>query len=157
MTIEKITYTGERVSDRLDYEEVEKQFHTVSPEIFEPLKDISDLEVIEQLYLSHPDEPYSLRLRQSMTQVGMVYTAALKDRGKVGTHGLLRMEIPAEISEATYQYYRSQLVHPVIHKLRASPMRDVIVDWTEGDDRPVIEIENLGSSPDAQRDRKSVV
>ncbi len=81
----------------------------------------------------------------------MIYTAALKDRGKVGTHGLLRMEIPAEISETTYQYYRSQLVHPVIHKLRASPIRDVIVDWTEGDDRPVIEIENLGSSPDAQR------
>jgi uridine kinase len=128
-----------------NYREIEKKFDVVVPNEFEHFKNSPEVIAIEQLYLNHPDEPYSLRLREMTTRHGTTFSAALKDRGTFTPNGLDRLEIETEITATTYQYYKKDNF-PTIHKLRCMIDKDISIDWIEGRKLPRIEIENPNSS-----------
>lgn len=106
--------------------ETERKYLHPSPERIAHFRELAW--PIEQLYLSHPTEPFSLRLRASWRHGSPRYTAALKDMGRLGEHGLERLEVETSISSETYAYYRSLDV-PVLRKLRAEPIPAVSVDF----------------------------
>lgn len=139
--IEKIETNKDIDSNRESLNEIERQFVASHPQAFESLKDDLELQVIEQIYLSHPDEPFNLRLRETITSDGTSYTATLKDRGTLTTEGLSRREIETPISQQAYTYYKSSGAYPFLRKLRAEPEPGVVVDWCEGLSAPIIEIE----------------
>lgn len=139
--IEKIDTNKDIDSNRESLNEIERQFVASHPQAFESLKDDLELQVIEQIYLSHPDEPFNLRLRETITSDGTSYTATLKDRGTLTTEGLSRREIETPISQQAYTYYKSSGAYPFLRKLRAEPEPGVVVDWCEGLSAPIIEIE----------------
>lgn len=100
---------------------------------------------IRQIYLSHYEENYSLRVREKTDETGQTtYTAALKDKGSMTNGGLERMEIETEISAEAFHYYDRQQIYPDIHKLRYSPESGIDYDFlsvfTDNDIR--LEIEN---------------
>jgi uridine kinase len=132
-----------------EYTEIEKQFEAAVPDAFDHFKDSAELMTIEQLYLSHPDEPFSLRLREAVSDAGIEYTATLKDRGRVVPNGLMRLEIETLISPEAYRHYASKGTLPTLRKLRATPTPGVSIDWTDHIDAPVVEIE--AGYPGAQR------
>lgn len=149
MSVENYQSKTELDQSTTEFLEIENQFVAVNPAYFEHYKSL-ELDVIEQMYLSHPSEDYSLRLRETVTATGTEYTATLKDRGQITPEGLARMEIETPISAQLYDYYKSHGMYPTIKKLRAQPAADVIVDWCEGYDLPVVEIENIATSPEAR-------
>lgn len=86
---------------------------------------------VEQYYLNHPSEAFSLRMRESFDQDGKAhYTATLKDSGTLQEQGLERIEVETEISEALYRYYQSP-ASPMLRKLRAHANRHVVIDFFE--------------------------
>lgn len=123
---EKITMNKE--FEQKPNREVERKFLPLFPENLQLFREYT--EPIEQLYLSHPSEQYSLRLRQTSKNGELVYHATLKDTGRVTAEGLDRLEIETEISQETYEYYRSPEL-PVIRKLRAETAQGVVIDWFE--------------------------
>lgn len=121
--------------------EVEQKFIALDSSKFDRLKPYADN--ITQIYLSHPDDEYSLRLRQQTNHSGEVqYTATLKDRGEIAPEGLRRMEVEAAISAETFHHYLNQGNQPVVHKQRAELCEGVSIDWIEGSQTPIIEVEN---------------
>lgn len=108
--------------------EVEQKFIPIFPEHFAEFR--AEAYPIEQLYLSHPDEPFSLRLREICTDDGVHYTAALKDRGEVTPDGIDRLEVETEINAETYGYYKTGDL-PFLRKLRAEPIHNIAVDFYE--------------------------
>ena len=64
--------------------EIERKFIALDSTVFDQYR--PSAAAITQLYLSHPDDEYSLRLRQSVAPDDKTtYTATLKDRGPSGT------------------------------------------------------------------------
>lgn len=122
--------------------ETERQYIITRPEMVEHHKTNPEIQVIEQLYLSHPDEPYNLRLRETVTSAGVSHTATLKDRGSLTPEGLRRLEIETPISSETYHYYKSSGTYPLLKKLRAEPATGVAIDWCEGTHLPLLEAED---------------
>lgn len=108
--------------------EIEKKFIPLFPEKLAHLRERA--QPIEQLYLSHPDEPYSLRLRQTVKNGELAHFATLKDNGKITEAGLDRMEVETEISQEAYEFYRSPET-PVVRKLRTKITEDITIDWFE--------------------------
>lgn len=109
--------------------EREKKYLPIFPESLQELRE--QALPIEQFYLSHPSEPYSLRFRESMNIDGELrYQATLKDRGEITEKGLERLEVEVDITPELYQYYRTAEV-PVLKKLRATSSKDVVIDFTE--------------------------
>lgn len=109
-------------------QEIEQKFIPLFPEQLNNWREQSL--PIEQLYMSHPSEEYSLRLRESFTKDGRVlYTATLKNRGERTQDGLKRLEIETEISAEAYVHYRANDAYPVLQKLRASPMKNIDIDF----------------------------
>ena len=130
--------------------EVEKKYVPIDPHYFDFLENICEVQKIEQIYLSSPDEPYSLRVREIIEHDGSVrYTATLKTDGSVKTKGLVRFETPTEISADTFAFYQ-QTNAPRLTKHRAEPVPGVTVDWINGYDRPIVEIEDIEINQDAQ-------
>jgi uridine kinase len=110
--------------------EIEQKFVPIFPEQLDKWREQSL--PIEQLYLSHPSEPFSLRLRESFDSAGKPrYTATLKDTGEMTGEGLDRLEIETEVSAETYALYRGDSSYPVLRKLRASPMKNIDIDYYE--------------------------
>lgn len=134
------TAIGNHEFEQDNYREVEEKFIPIFPEQLVQFR--HEARPIEQLYLSHPDEPFSLRLRETLLSDGeLAYTATLKDRGTATNSGLDRMEIETEISPATYDYYLSQEQYPVLQKLRSTPHANIVIDYyPSGDVR--VESEN---------------
>lgn len=118
--------------------EVERTYLPLFPEEMERFR--MDAEPIEQFYLSHPDEPFGLRMREHVRNGHTEYTATIKDRGATTDGGLDRLEIETVIDADTYNYYKSSET-PIVRKLRASPFNNVIVDFFE-DGRVHAEAEN---------------
>jgi len=85
--------------------------------------------VIEQVYLSHPDEVFSLRLRQTKQRGHTTHSATLKNTGTMSPSGLQRLEVPGSISAERFAYYNHAI--PSIRKLRAEPHEDVVIDFFE--------------------------
>jgi uridine kinase len=127
MSIEKITYANE--FDQNIPKEVERKLLPLFPEELQELREAS--RPIEQLYLSHPDEPFSLRLRESFNENGQLcYEATLKDAGHISDQGLERLEVTADITANRYLSYKMTDV-PLIRKLRAEPLPGIAVDFYE--------------------------
>lgn len=119
--------------------EIEQKFIPVFPDHLSEyrLKGVP----VEQYYLSHPTEDFSLRLRKIMPNDGeTVYSATLKDRGTVTADGLKRLEVNADVTDSIYNYYRHTNV-PIISKLRTIFNKHVVVDYYE-DGHVQLESEN---------------
>ena len=101
--------------------EQEKKLTPKNPENFAHLRPLGT--PIEQVYLSAPDEEYSLRIRKTHT-----HTATLKNTGEVTAEGIKRLEIETEIPIDIYDYYR-QIGHRILQKIRYEPCEGVCFDF----------------------------
>jgi uridine kinase len=124
--IETIASSGE--FERKPHREVETKYLPLFPESLDQFRPHAT--PIEQLYLSHPNEAFSLRLRETLQNGELVYSAALKDNGRSTDNGLDRMEVETPISANTYAYYK-QMELPSLKKLRAEPFKNIVIDWFE--------------------------
>lgn len=122
------TLQGTPEFERKPNREVEKKYLPLFPQKLDIFRE--QAQPIEQLYLSHPNEEYSLRLRQAIKSDQLVYSATLKDHGVVTEDGLDRLEIETPISANAYEYYKN-LGFPILKKLRAEPYKNVVIDWFE--------------------------
>lgn len=136
MSVEQIVSTKELES--IAAREVERKFLPLFPEQLEIYRASS--QPIEQFYLSHPTEPFSLRLRESLIDGELRYEATLKDTGTIGARGIDRMEITTPVSPEIYTLYRSPDT-PIIRKLRAEARPDVTIDFYD-DGSVQVESEN---------------
>ena len=137
MSVEKIILNKE--FEQKIPREIERKFIPLFPEMLDAYR-LESLP-IEQVYLSHPSEPFSLRLRETLTSEGaLCHEATIKDKGRVTEQGLERFEQSCLISESLYLYYKSAET-PVIKKLRAEPLPGVVIDYYE-DGQVQIESEN---------------
>jgi uridine kinase len=127
-------------------QEIERKLVPLNPSHFEPYKQLAV--PIEQIYLSRPDEDFTLRVRAAHTPAGQEYTATLKNRGVMTPHGLSRLEVESPITRETYERYAGA-DHPRVKKLRATLAPGVTVDWIEDMELPLIEIEDSGNLPSA--------
>lgn len=125
--------------------EIEQKLVPSNPEVFEQLFKATSLP-IEQLYLSSPDDEFSLRLRRTDRPEGTVYAATQKDRGEIVASALTRTEINTEISEATYEHYAAMNL-PTVRKMRCEIMEGVSVDFYDSETTPVI-VEVEHNDPD---------
>ena len=120
--------------------EVERKFIALDSSVFDQYR--PSAAKITQLYLSHPEDEYSLRLRESIEPDGNTsYIATLKDRGTITPSGLERLEVETPIDETTFHHYENAS-HPKLYKERAKLCEGVTVDWIDGSDTPIIEVEN---------------
>lgn len=120
--------------------EVERKFIALDSTVFDQYRPAAAS--ITQLYLSHPEDEYSLRVRRTVAPDGETsFIATLKDRGTVTPAGLRRMEIETPISEAAFTHY-DQTDCPRLYKERAELCDGVTIDWIDGSDTPIIEVEN---------------
>lgn len=125
-------------------QEYERKFVVHTPQVFDHLKESAHR--IEQTYVSHPDEEFSLRVRSEESEHGIEYTATLKDGGRVNEAGdRERLEVEVPISETAYQFYAGNTEFPTIKKLRAHYAEAVTVDFIEGIETPIVEVENSGA------------
>ncbi len=109
------------------YTEREKTFIPIFPEELEHLRDAAV--PIEQPYLSHPSEDFSLRLREVTLPDGTKkYSAGLKNRAKITDNGRERLEVETLIDADLYDYY-TQAGVPTVRKFRAHFNDDVIIDF----------------------------
>ena len=139
MSVEEIT--GKQEFEQTIPHEVERKYIPLFPEQLDAYKKYSV--PVEQYYLSHPSEPFSLRFRESVSGGELTYEATLKDTGVVGPNGLDRMEVNVPVSKELYELYKSP-ENPIIRKLRVEPYNGVIVDFYE-DGRIQLESENEDS------------
>jgi len=123
----------------LQRQEVEQKFAPRDPHYFDAFKDLGM--PIEQIYLSHPSEEFSLRVRAVYTPEGVNYTAALKDAGELVDGKLSRLEVTTPISEATFQHYHDSPQYPRVHKLRTELADGLTIDFVEGLEAPIVECE----------------
>lgn len=130
--------------ERISYE-VERKLIPANPEQFAPYEQLAD--PIEQVYLSRPDEAYTLRVRAHHAPDGDHYTATLKDKGEMTPYGLARIEVETDIDQATYDHYAKNPHHPRVSKRRTALVDGVTIDWIDGRDEPLVEIENSGNNP----------
>lgn len=121
--------------------EIEQKLLPIFPEQF--IKYRHEARPIEQFYLSHPDEDFSLRLREELVDGELCYTATLKDRGELTPAGIDRLEVETTIQPETYTYYKSDET-PLLRKLRATPEPNIAIDFFD-DGHIQIECENAVS------------
>lgn len=146
MKIEKLSTN--RIFERNSYREIEKKFIPCNAGLFDRFRE--DATHITQLYLSHPDDEYNLRLRQKIMPDGEThYSATLKDRGTLTEYGLSRLEVEVPIAEETFARYAQDETLPRLSKERAEPFDGVSIDWIEGSSTPIIEIEGIGTHEEA--------
>ncbi len=124
MSVESISITSE-FEQKLPHE-IEQKFIPIFPEQLEVYR--SSGWPIEQFYLSHPSESFSLRMREEFKNGELTYEATLKDTGRVTADGIARMEITTAITPDLYQLYRSPET-PVLRKVRAEPLPGVTIDF----------------------------
>lgn len=107
--------------------EIERKLMPVFPEHLDDFR--QEALPIEQYYLSHPSEDFSLRLREIMQPDGSLsYTATLKDRGSLTDHGIQRLEVEVDVAPGLYTYYKSDDL-PILRKLRFDANQHVAVDY----------------------------
>lgn len=142
MTIDKIINRKE-FERNLPYE-IERKFVPVFPQELEQFR--AEARPVEQFYLSHPDEPFSLRLREMLNAEGeLAYIATLKDNGTITADGMQRIEVETPVPAALYRHYRdSQGRPPIVRKLRAEPLPGIMIDFYENG-QVFIESENLAN------------
>lgn len=127
MSIEHHTSSPE--FDRIAPTVTERKFLPLFPETLERYR--CDSRPIKQLYLSHPEEPFTLHFREKLDADGTLhYHAYIKDAGIMNESGIARMEIPVPIDAQLYDYYDTADL-PTVHKLRAEPSPGIAIDFHE--------------------------
>lgn len=107
--------------------EIERKLMPIFPELLDGFR--QEAVPIEQYYLSHPSEDFSLRLRETMrTDGSLTYMATLKDRGRLTDNGIERLEVEVDVTPELYAIYKSDDL-PTIRKLRFDANRHVSVDY----------------------------
>ncbi len=119
--------------------EKEQKLVPRDPHYFDAFKDLGV--AIEQVYLSHPSEEFSLRVRAAYKPEGTKYTATLKDAGEVIDGNLDRMEVETEIDAETFTFYQSNPDYPRVRKIRTELADGLTIDFVEGLEAPLIEKE----------------
>lgn len=97
---------------------------------------------IEQIYLSAPEDEFSLRVRCTYRPEGNEYTATLKDGGEVIDGARDRLEVNTPISQAAFEHYATNPNLAKVHKLRTEIQDGVTVDFVDGLELPIFEIEH---------------
>ena len=120
--------------------ELEQTFVTTTPDLLDAFRPSAIPH--ESIYLSHPDEEFSLRVRASHTPDGTMYTATLKDEGEMNGSALDRLEINTTISEETFNQYASNPVFPSVKFMRSEPLTGISIDFIEGLENPQVEYES---------------
>ena len=128
-------------------QEVERKLVPLDPSLFEPYKQLAV--PIEQVYLSRPDEDYTLRVRASYDPSGEVYTATLKNNGVMTPYGMSRLEIETPIDRETFLRYSADPAYPRVKKLRTELTPGVTIDWIAGVELPLIEVEGSANCESA--------
>ncbi len=129
----------ERARNNSEFEKRNEAEHKLIPEnpaIFECLFK-PDAIAIEQLYLSSPDDEFSLRLRATYHPEGTSYTATQKDRGEIVEGALHRTEIDTPINEAAYDFFAQKNIAR-LRKLRATIAEGISIDFYDSPEVPVI-------------------
>ncbi|NCU37633.1 hypothetical protein EOL96_01025 [Candidatus Saccharibacteria bacterium] len=126
MSVESMSINKE-FEQKLSYE-IEQKFLPIFPEGLEIYR--SSGWPVEQFYLSHPSEDFSLRMREELKNGELTYEATLKDTGTVTGAGIARMEVTTPITPELYQLYRSPDT-PILRKVRAEPLPGITVDYYE--------------------------
>lgn len=146
------TQNIERARNHSEFEkrrETEQKLIPSNPEVFVELFK-AKATPIEQIYLSSPDDEFSLRLRCSYLPDGSIYKATQKDRGAIVDSALERTEIDTEISHDAYEHFAAMDL-PRIHKFRFDIADGVSVDFYDSEQTPVIvEVENKDAAERAQ-------
>jgi uridine kinase len=134
--------------EQKSYREIERKFVPKDAELFEQWK--SQAVDITQLYLSEPDDEFSLRLRQTVdTHGNEAFSATTKNRGVVSERGLERLEVETTISKEAFMQYLSSNQYAILFKKRATICEGVTIDWIEGSNTPIVEVENSDLFDDA--------
>jgi uridine kinase len=122
------------------YAETETKLFVTEPAAFAHFRD--QAVTIEQHYLSTPQDEFSLRLRKTYLPDGPRYTADLKDRGEYASGALRRTEIPvSNLSQQAYEYYANHPLAVPLVQHRAYITKEMSIDFIDGFEYPVIEIE----------------
>lgn len=108
--------------------EIERKLMPVFPEQLASFRE--QAVPVAQYYLSHPDERFSLRLRETIRDGVLEHTATIKDEGAITPHGLDRMEESIAVSAETYAGFLTEDA-PLLHKLRVEPMKHIAIDFFE--------------------------
>jgi len=108
---------------------------------------------IEQIYLSAPEDEFSLRVRCIYDSEGNEYTATLKDGGKVIDGARDRLEVSTPISQEAFEQYAANPKLARVRKLRTEIEDGVTVDFIEGIELPIFEIENNNPAERAELTR----
>lgn len=110
---------------------------------------------IEQIYLSHPNEEWSLRVRKTTSgSSDPEYTVTLKSSDdNQGEEALERVEVEAPISEEIFRFFQQQEQLPRLQKYRHLASIDcgipgISVDTIDGIDTLLIEVENPEQHPE---------
>ena len=127
-SMSELLATSKEFEQNIPYE-IERKFVPIFPEQLSELREYS--RPIEHIQLSHPSEPFSLRIRETLCEDGSLhYTAGLKSRGESTDQGLKRMEVEVAVSSEIYRYYKTDDV-PVGRKLRTTYQDTVEIDYFE--------------------------
>ena len=131
--------------------ETEKKFLPTEPHAFEYLRQWCEPVHIEQIYLSDPSENVSLRVRKSIHENREPhYSATLKSEARIVPNGMLRRETETPISQQAFEAYQASDA-PRLFKTRIEPYPGVTIDWIDGLEEPIIEIEDIGINEQAQQ------
>lgn len=128
--------------EQIIHHETERKLLPVFPEDLAELR--SDAMPLEQYYLSHLSEPFSLRFRETLRGGTLYYEVTLKDTGQLTSDGVRRLEVETAVPADLYQYYFDEHTTPILRKLRSEPLPGVIVDFYD-DGSAQVEIEDPDS------------
>lgn len=125
MTVEILRKSKE--FEQIIHHETERKLLPVFPEHLMELR--SEAVPLEQYYLSHLSEPFSLRFRETFREGVLSYEVTLKDTGELTSAGVKRIEVETTVPAELYTYYFDEHTTPVLRKLRSEPVPGVIVDF----------------------------
>lgn len=117
-------------------QEIEHKLIPANPEIVAFLYK-ADGVAIKQIYLSSPDEEFSLRVRQVGVGEHATYSATLKDRGELIEGALKRTEVETPISAEVFAFYEAADL-PRIDKVRTELLPGLVIDFYDDEDIPVV-------------------
>lgn len=99
-------------------------------------------EPIKQIYMSHPQDPCSLRVRRQGVEPRYTATLKIPIKNPIEHDSL---EVETDISADTYKFYEGQDQLPRLQKQRATVLPGITIDWIDGLPNPLLEIEKPAS------------
>lgn len=120
--------------------ENENRLKVIRPEAFDQFA--SRGAPIHDIYLSHPDDESSLRVRKQIQSHDTLLSGTSKSRGEVKNNIQSRIEVPAQhLSPDSYDYYQQRQQFPTLNQLRTHITDEMSIDFIKGFPHPLIEIE----------------